>query len=56
LVFPRGVVSAKALAKDLQVCGISVKDELGRVVDFHALRHSFATMLGCAGIEPTSQG
>lgn len=49
-LFPRGLPSAKALAADLTACGIPVVDERGYRVDFHSLRHTFATMLGTAGV------
>jgi integrase len=49
-VFRHGVPAAKTLRKDLAACGISYLDELGRRVDFHALRHTFNTMLQRAGI------
>jgi site-specific recombinase XerD len=31
--------------KDLKAAGISERDESGRVVDFHSLRHTFCTSL-----------
>ena len=34
------------------MCKIPYLDELGRRVDFHALRHTFATMLQRAGVPP----
>ncbi len=49
-VFPRGLPSVKTLAKDLQACGIAVEDERGFRVDFHALRHTFVSLLSTAGI------
>ena len=51
-VFPRGVPTAKTLKSDLAACGIPYEDELGRRVDFHALRYTFATMLNRAGVTP----
>jgi len=51
-VFHRGVPTAKALLRDLAACGIKGVDEHGRRLDFHALRHTFATMLATAGITP----
>lgn len=51
-VFRSGVPSAKTLRKDLTACGIPYLDELGRRVDFHALRHTFNTMLQRAGVPP----
>ena len=38
--------------KDAGVAGIPVVDGAGRVVDFHALRHSYATLLSQAGVAP----
>jgi len=49
-VFPLGIPHAKTLAKDLQACGIKVEDERGFRVDFHALRHTFASLLANAGV------
>jgi len=51
-VFRRGVPTAKMLRRDLAACGIPYEDELGRRVDFHALRYTFATMLNRAGVTP----
>ena len=50
LVFRTGVPSTKMLAKDLAACGIPVTDALGRRVDFHALRYTFATILARKGV------
>ncbi len=49
-VFPRGLPSVKTLAKDLGTCGITVEDERGFRVDFHALRHTFASLLATVGV------
>lgn len=49
-VFPRGLPSAKTLGKDLVACGIPVQDERGYRVDFHALRHTFASLLATANV------
>jgi site-specific recombinase XerD len=38
------------LRVDLERCGIPFKDESGRVVDLHALRHTYITALGRAGL------
>jgi integrase len=51
-VFKRSVPTAVTLLKDLAACGIKGVDEHGRHLDFHALRHTFATMLANAGISP----
>jgi integrase len=50
LVFPRGISRPKTLAKDLEACGIKVEDEHGCRVDFHALRHTYTTLMGDAGV------
>jgi len=50
LVFPRGLPSVRMLAKDLDACGIPVEDERGFRVDFHALRHTFASILANVGV------
>jgi integrase len=50
-VFPRGLPSVKTLAKDLEVCGIPFEDERGYRADFHALRHTFISLL--AGLDMT---
>jgi len=41
-----------ALHRDLKVAGISKRDERGRTVDLHALRHTFGTHLSRAGVFP----
>jgi integrase len=51
-VFRIGVPTAKSLTADLITCGIKPVDSLGRIVDFHALRHTFATLLNQAGVAP----
>jgi integrase len=51
-VFRYGVPKAVTLLKDLAACGIAGVDEHGRHLDFHALRHTFATMLARAGVSP----
>ena len=51
-VFHHGVPTAETLRDDLKACGIAVCDDLGRIVDFHALRHTFGSMLARAGIPP----
>lgn len=37
---------------DLRAAGIAKTDERGRVVDIHALRHTFGTHLSAAGVHP----
>jgi integrase len=48
-VFPRGLPSVGMLARDLVACGIAPENEHGRV-DFHALRHTFASILANVGV------
>src|SRR5690606_30042075 len=43
---------AKMLRLDLKRSGIAYADSLNRVVDFHALRHTFITSLAKAGVHP----
>lgn len=42
----------KRLDKDLALAGIPKKDDRGRTLDVHALRHSFGTMLSTSGVAP----
>jgi integrase len=49
-VFPHGLPSVTTLAKDLEACGIPFEDERGYRVDFHALRHTFASLLANVGV------
>ncbi len=44
--------SAAMLHADMSAAGLAPKDKKGRVVDFHALRHTFITRLARAGIHP----
>jgi integrase len=37
---------------DIQAAGVAKKDPRGRVVDIHALRHTFGTHLSAAGVHP----
>ena len=37
---------------NLQAAGIAKTDQRGRVVDIHALRHTFGTHLSAAGVHP----
>lgn len=50
LVLPDGIPWAKTLAKDLVACGVTVNDERGYRVDFHALRHTFISLLAHAKV------
>lgn len=43
---------ASMLRKDLEVSGIQPTDEPGRIIDFHALRHTFITNLARSGVHP----
>ncbi|MDE3067754.1 MAG: site-specific integrase [Verrucomicrobiota bacterium] len=52
LVFPDGVPAMKEVRKDFKAAGIPLKDELGHVVDFHALRTTYITRLQRAGVSP----
>lgn len=42
----------KIFDRDLAAAGIAKHDERGRVVDIHALRHTFGTHLSKAGVAP----
>ncbi|MBP5233388.1 MAG: site-specific integrase [Planctomycetes bacterium] len=44
--------SGVAAAADLQAAGIAVTDANGKVLDFHALRHTFATRHARSGAKP----
>lgn len=43
---------AKMLKDDLDGAGIEYKDDSGRFVDFHALRHTAGSLLAASGIHP----
>jgi integrase len=45
--------SAETLRLDLAAAGIPYRDDAGRTVDFHALRHTFITNLARAGVHPS---
>jgi integrase len=47
---PAGLI--RILNRDLQAAGIAKRDERGRTVDVHALRHSFGTLLSKGGVSP----
>lgn len=47
---PRGLV--RILDRDLAAAGIPKRDDRGRTVDVHALRHTFASHLVAAGVAP----
>jgi integrase len=44
--------AADMLRVDLDAAGIAYADEDGRVCDFHALRHSYVTLLSRSGVAP----
>jgi hypothetical protein len=44
--------AAEMLRMDLESAGIPYRDEDGRVADFHALRHSYVTLLERNGVSP----
>lgn len=50
-VFSRGMPSHHTVTADLERAGIAKVDELGRRVDFHALRKTFITNLQRAGVK-----
>ncbi|MEZ6053566.1 MAG: site-specific integrase [Planctomycetaceae bacterium] len=47
---PSGLV--KILDRDLKVAGIPKRDDRGRSLDVHALRHTFGTLLSKGGVTP----
>ncbi|HND55445.1 MAG TPA: site-specific integrase, partial [Pirellulaceae bacterium] len=49
-VVPAGLV--RILDRDLQAAGIPKRDDRGRTLDVHALRHSFGTLLSKGGVTP----
>jgi integrase/recombinase XerD len=51
-VLPFPEKAAKMLRFDLEAAGIPYQDESGRVLDFHALRHSYITHLIHSGADP----
>ena len=40
------------MRRDLEAAGIAYRDVSGRVVDFHAFRHTFVTRLAQSGVGP----
>jgi len=42
----------RSLDRDLKAAGIPKKDERGRTVDVHAMRHTFGTLLSKGGVAP----
>jgi hypothetical protein len=47
---PKGLV--RILDRDLKLAGIAKRDERGRTLDVHALRHTFGTLLSKGGVTP----
>jgi integrase len=47
---PSGLV--RILDRDLRLAGIPKRDERGRTVDVHAMRHTFGTWLSKGGVDP----
>ncbi len=43
---------SKILNRDLRMAGIPKRDDRGRVLDVHSLRHSFGTLLSKGGVAP----
>ena len=52
LVFDVPDKLSKILNRDLKAAGIAKRDERGRVLDVHALRHTFGTLLSMGGVSP----
>ncbi len=52
LPMPKSDRGARWMQYDLEAVGIPYVDEMGRVADFHALRHSYITVLAQAGVHP----
>lgn len=51
-IFKKPDKPVEMLKVDLAAAGIPYKDEAGRYCDFHALRHTYITRLGRAGVSP----
>jgi integrase len=49
---PRPEQVVKTLRADLEAAGIPYRDDVGRVADFHAVRHTFITNLANSGVRP----
>ena len=55
LVLPKGVPSVATLRKDLAAAGIPFQDERDWRLDFHSLRHTYATLMLCAKVDEDSR-
>jgi integrase len=42
----------KILNRDLKLAGIPKRDDRGRSLDVHALRHTFGTLMSKGGVSP----
>ncbi len=51
-LFSVPVKLVKSFNRDLAAAGIAKADDRGRVLDIHALRHSFGTLLSTCGVSP----
>jgi len=51
-VFTVPAALVKILDRDLRLAGIPKRDERGRSVDVHAMRHTFGTLLSKGGVAP----
>jgi len=47
-----GAPTLRTFNADLEAAGIAKKDEWGRTVDLHSLRHTFGTLLARSGVHP----
>jgi integrase len=52
LLFAVPVELVKILNRDLRLAGIAKRDDRGRTLDVHALRHTFGTHLSKSGVAP----
>ncbi len=51
-LFDVPVKLCKILARDLKMAGVPKKDDRGRTLDVHALRHTFGTLMSKGGVAP----
>ena len=52
LPMPVGAKGGTIMECDMKVAGIEKVDEIGRILDFHSLRHYFISSLARAGVHP----